>query len=103
MDDASTDDIASVAARLGVRVLRLATNSGPAAARNYGTRHARDDILFFVDADVVITPAAVSRVAEVFAAHPDLAALFGYYDAWTRAEGVVSYGQIIQICSFSRG
>jgi GT2 family glycosyltransferase len=90
VDDASTDDIASVAARMGVHLLRLATNSGPAAARNYGARHARGDILFFVDADVVVTPEAVSRVAEVFEAHPDLAAIFGSYDARPRAEGLVS-------------
>src|SRR5262245_24032856 len=37
VDDASTDDIASVAGRMGVRVLRLATNSGPAAARKCGS------------------------------------------------------------------
>lgn len=90
VDDASTDDIAAVAAGMGIHFLRLATNSGPAAARNYGARHARGKILFFVDADVVVTPEAVSRVAEVFAAHPDLAAVFGSYDARPRAEGVVS-------------
>jgi glycosyltransferase involved in cell wall biosynthesis len=40
VDDASTDDVASVAAQIGADLLRLATNSGP-AARNYGARHAR--------------------------------------------------------------
>ena len=62
VDDASTDDTPSVAAQMGVRVLRLAKNSGPAAARNYGARHAQGEILFFVDADVVIAPDAVRRV-----------------------------------------
>src|SRR5919109_199786 len=48
-DDASTDDTPAVAAQMGVRVLRLAENSGPAAARNHGARQPRGEILFFVD------------------------------------------------------
>jgi glycosyltransferase involved in cell wall biosynthesis len=99
----SPPGIASVAAGMGIHLLRLATNSGPAAALNCSARHARGNILFCVDADVVVTPETVSRVAEVFAAHPDLAVVFGSYDARPRAAGVVSYGQIIQVCSFSKG
>jgi glycosyltransferase involved in cell wall biosynthesis len=90
VDDASTDDTPAVAARMGARVLRLAKNSGPAAARNYGARHARGDILLFVDADVVVAPGAVSHVVKVFEERPDLAAVFGSYDARPQAEGVVS-------------
>jgi glycosyltransferase involved in cell wall biosynthesis len=90
VDDASTDDTPSVAAQMGVRVLRLAKNSGPAAARNYGARHALGDILFFVDADVVVAPGAVSRVLAVFTEHQDVAAVFGSYDAQPQAKGVVS-------------
>lgn len=91
VDDASTDDSATVAAQFpGVRVYRLAHNSGPAAARNYGAEQARGEILFFVDADVVVAPDAVERVAQVFAAQPDRAAVFGSYDDRPSAPGVVS-------------
>jgi len=90
VDDGSTDGLSSVAAREGVRVLRLNKNSGVSAARNYGARHAQGDILFFVDADVVVAPGAVHRVAKAFKDHPDVAAVFGSYDARPRAEGVVS-------------
>ena len=90
VDDASTDDTPAVAARMGVRVLRLAQNSGPAAARNHGARLAQGEILFFVDADVVVAPGAVGRVAKAFEEHPDVAAIFGSYDAFPRARGVVS-------------
>ena len=90
VDDASTDDTPAVAARKGVRVLRLDRNSGPGAARNYGALHAQGEILFFVDADVVVAPGAVGRVARVFGDHPDLSAVFGSYDAQPRARGVVS-------------
>lgn len=90
VDDASTDATPSVATRMGVRVLRLAKNSGPGAARNCGARHAQGELLFFVDADVVVAPEAVSRVVQVFAEHPEVAAVFGSYDARPRVEGVVS-------------
>jgi GT2 family glycosyltransferase len=91
IDDASTDGSSVVAAQFaGVRVSRLAQNSGPAAARNAGARQARGDLLFFVDADVVVAPGAVHQVLHSFAAKPDLAAVFGSYDARPRAPGVVS-------------
>lgn len=90
VDDASTDETPSVAARLGTRVLRLAKNSGPAAARNHGAGQARGDVLFFVDSDVVLAPGAVDRVRKAFAEDPTVAAVFGSYDAMPRAAETVS-------------
>ena len=90
VDDASTDDTHLIATRTGVRVLRLTENSGPAPARNHGARHAKGNILIFVDADVVVSPGVISRMVKVFEEHPDVAAVFGSYDASPRADGVVS-------------
>jgi GT2 family glycosyltransferase len=90
VDDGSTDDTASVAARAEVRVLSLARNSGVSAARNRGARQARGDILFFVDADVVVAPGVIRRVADLFEKRPELSAVFGSYDARPRAKGLVS-------------
>jgi glycosyltransferase involved in cell wall biosynthesis len=90
VDDASTDETPSVAAALGARVFRLPSNSGPAAARNHGAQQARGHLLFFVDADVVVEHGAVDRVLKAFAGHPELAAVFGSYDATPRAPGIVS-------------
>lgn len=90
VDDASTDATPVVAARMGVRVVRMERNSGPGAARNYGACHARGEILFFVDADVIVWPGAIQRVVEMFDAHPGAAAVFGSYDTSPRARGIVS-------------
>ena len=89
VDDASTEDIAGVAG-LGIRQFRLAKNSGPGAARNYGARYASGEVLLFVDADVVVAPGTIKRVACLFAEHPDVAAVFGSYDARPTARGLVS-------------
>src|SRR5262245_23185562 len=89
-DDASTDDTRDVASQMGVRVVRLEQNSGPSAARNYGARHSRGQILLFVDADVVIAPGLPARVLAVFRKHEEIAAVFGSYDAFPRAKNVVS-------------
>jgi hypothetical protein len=64
--------------------------AGPAEARNAGAARTSAEILMFVDSDVVVSPEAVGRVREAFAADPGLAAVFGSYDADPAAPGVVS-------------
>jgi len=90
VDDGSTDDTPRVAANMGVRVLMLPENSGPAAARNYGAQYARGEILLFVDADVVLAAGMIDRIEKVFQDQPELTAVFGSYDAYPEAFGVVS-------------
>jgi GT2 family glycosyltransferase len=90
VDDASTDDTPARTEVAGFRVLRRSANGGPGAARNDGSRAARGEILFFVDADVVVAPDAIDRVLRTFAADAELAAVFGSYDARPRDSGVIS-------------
>lgn len=90
VDDASTEDVAAVARRYGARLLRLQPRQGPAAARNLGARAARGPVVLFVDADVVVRPSTIGHVLEALDRHPEVAALFGSYDAEPRAPGLVS-------------
>jgi GT2 family glycosyltransferase len=78
--DGDCDGSADLAELLKVRVLRTAAQSGPAAARNLGAREAAGDLLFFVDADVVIDSAAIARIVCAFQEHPEAAAMIGSYD-----------------------
>src|SRR6266850_682708 len=93
VNDGSTDASATLAAQFSdrVRLVNLTGEPrGPAYARNRGAELAREEILFFVDADVVLLPGALERVAKTFADRPDLAAVFGSYDAHPTANGMIS-------------
>jgi glycosyltransferase involved in cell wall biosynthesis len=93
VDDGSTDDGRSIATQfpLFVRVLHLAEGPrGPAYARNLGAEVARGAILFFVDADIMLSSRALRRVANLFQERTDVAAVFGSYDSRPAAAGVVS-------------
>ncbi len=85
VDDESTDGSADVAARLAgsaapVRLLRLATNQGPAAARNAGLRASRGDFVTFLDADdLMVADRLVVQTAHL-RAHPTVDAVVGLAD-----------------------
>ena len=80
INDHSTDDGPAIAARMGARVLDNPRGRGPAAARNFGAENAKGQILFFVDADVVVKDNTVSEVLQAFDEAPQIAAVFGSYD-----------------------
>ena len=81
VDDGSTDDSVERAREAGARVLISAQSPrGPAAARNRGAAVARGELLFFLDADVLVRPDIIAGVAAIFRDNPAVDALFGSYD-----------------------
>lgn len=54
VDDASTDTTAAICERFPVRLLRFASRTGPAIARNRAADIATGDIIAFTDADCVV-------------------------------------------------
>ncbi len=79
--DGDTDGSWRVAEKFGAKVLKIPQAQGPARARNLGAQTAQGDILFFVDADVVIPSDALSQIETAFQVDPRLTALFGSYDS----------------------
>ena len=64
VDDGSTDATAQVAAEHGATVLGAPYSMGNGAAIKRGARHARGDILVFMDADGQHDPACIPRLLE---------------------------------------
>lgn len=80
VDDGSTDGSAAMARAAGATVLATPSRRGPAGARNLGAARARGAILLFVDADVLVPPDTLDRLAERFAEDPARDAVIGSYD-----------------------
>lgn len=91
VDDASTDDTATVARVWADTVIRLdGSPRGPAWARNRGSDAAQSEILAFVDADVCVHPSTVRRLVEALDDDPGATAVFGAYDQAPAAAGLIS-------------
>ncbi|MFD4605520.1 mycofactocin biosynthesis glycosyltransferase MftF [Streptomyces sp. NPDC058464] len=69
VDDASRQPaaVAAAAARHGARLVALAVNAGPAAARNAGLRLVTTPYVVFVDSDIVLDPDTVPTLLRHFA------------------------------------
>lgn len=79
VDDTSSDDTRSVAEYLGARVIPSGGRLGPGAARNVAARLAHGNIMWFVDADVVVHSDGPTRIRAAFE-NPSIWAVFGSYD-----------------------
>ena len=79
VDDGSRDGSGAWAEGQGARLLHTGGRVGPGAARNLAAREAQGEILWFVDADVVVHPEAVDHLLAAFA-DPGVVAVFGSYD-----------------------
>src|ERR671927_352821 len=64
--DGDTDGSYEVAKKFGARVFRLPSPRGPGRARNVGAARAQGEILFFIDADVLVPPQAIETVISAF-------------------------------------
>lgn len=82
VDDGSTDDSVAVAQRFGATVINSSQQpqGGPAHARNSGAQVANGDVLFFIDADVLVQPGTMGHAVATMLSDPELVACFGSYD-----------------------
>jgi chondroitin 4-sulfotransferase 11 len=77
VDDGSKDATVIIAEQYPCRLIRLEKNKGLSHARNTGVRYARNEILVFIDADVVVEKDTLSIIHHFFETHPEAAAVVG--------------------------
>lgn len=80
VDDCSPEpSTIETAERHGATVLRMTRNGGPGAARNLAARQAKGNILWLVDADVVVDENGPEKIRAAMQ-DPATGAVFGSYD-----------------------
>ena len=89
VDDGSTDSTAWFAKEAGARVLPSGGRLGPAGARNAGAAVAKGNVIWFVDADVVVHPEGARVLKDAFG-RTKAAAVFGAYDEFPAAINFLS-------------
>jgi cellulose synthase/poly-beta-1,6-N-acetylglucosamine synthase-like glycosyltransferase len=101
IDDGSTDEIAGVASRYPIELVRQPRNMGLAAARNTAMDLSQTDLVAAVDADVVPEPNWLEAMVRNFA-NPEVAAVTGYLherfqqtcaDKWRALHMKQNYGE----------
>jgi GT2 family glycosyltransferase len=76
VDDASTDASGAIAEDHPThpRLVRLAANRGPGAARNAGVAALACDRILFIDNDIVVDPTCLEALSEALDEHPNAVA-----------------------------
>jgi GT2 family glycosyltransferase len=90
VDDSSTDRSRDIAAAHGARVVPSGGRLGPGRARNKGVEHARGDIVFFIDSDVVVRPDTLGRLVAAFDRDPGVAGLMAVQSPTMRFRNLCS-------------
>jgi glycosyltransferase involved in cell wall biosynthesis len=97
VDDHSTDESAKIARSFPCVVLETAVNSGAAAARNLGAANARTDLIYFLDADILVRPDTLARTVQSLEDHPGVDAVMSSFQKDTVHQNFVSvYKNLLQ-------
>ena len=100
VDDASTDQTPDVVSRFPVRLIPLKQHKQAAYCRNLAARHARGDILAFIDSDCLAGSAWLRELVPAFK-DTQLGALGGVVDSYFNENGLDRYEKVKSSLSVS--
>jgi len=89
VDDSSTDKTVEYVQSLGLKIIPSGGRLGPGAARNMAARIVNTDVIWFIDADVIVHDDAVKYILEAFD-EDGVVAIFGSYDENPPAQNFLS-------------
>jgi len=89
VDDSSTDNTPDIASKLGATVIPSGGRLGPGGARNIAAHEAMGDILWFIDADVIVHDNA-AKIMMTGYENNEIVAVFGSYDDKPPAQNFLS-------------
>ncbi len=89
VDDSSSDETPDIARKLGATVIPSGGRLGPGAARNIAAHIAKGDILWFIDADVIVHENAATTMLRAYE-DDEVVAVFGSYDNEPPAQNFLS-------------
>lgn len=103
VDDCSDDSsLRDITKRSGfAKYIRLDNNSGPAAARNIGARNAGNDVLLFIDSDVIFNHDTLVRIRDKFKTDPSCKIFGGEYDIYPANPSLAARFKAIMVRSWS--
>lgn len=78
IDDGSTDDTESNVKCPEIRYFKI-KHGGSAAARNFGIKRARGEIIFFTDDDCIVPPDWMEKILDGYRRYPDVVGVGGYF------------------------
>ena len=90
VDDDSTDNSANIAKQFPCHIINTKINKGAAAARNLGAQEAKNEILLFVDSDIIIKPDSISKIIAHLSKDNTIAGVVGVYDIYNRYTNFLS-------------
>ena len=71
VDDASSDNSVELISRFPCRLIQLKKHAGASRARNIGAKESAGDIIFFIDADCIISEDTLSLVHKAITGNKD--------------------------------